>query len=218
MTKTVVHRYTFLINKCTVGRLNMKYTLTGKKIDELAGNKRAEYPKYTSQLINIANQNARGTRADVVGQLSELFEEFRSSGMEITLENWRAWYMKRYPDTIEASVRKIERHVENLRCAMQLIDHDLILRWVDDLVIDKTFAGLNLQKAILASLAERLGCEYRLATPEEESKGIDGYVGDTAYSVKPDTYRSKASLPERIDVKMIYYKKNRGKLELEIDD
>ena len=218
MTKTVVHRYTFLINKCTVGRLNMKYTLTGKKIDELAGNKRAEYPKYTSQLINIANQNARGTRADVVGQLSELFEEFRSSGMEITLENWRAWYMKRYPDTIEASVRKIERHVENLRCAMQLIDHDLILRWVDDLVIDKTFAGLNLQKAILASLAERLGCEYRLATPEEESKGIDGYVGDTAYSVKPDTYRAKASLPERIDVKMIYYKKNRGKLELEIDD
>ena len=196
----------------------MKYTLTGKKIDELAGNKRAEYPKYTSQLINIANQNARGTRADVVGQLSELFEEFRSSGMEITLENWRAWYMKRYPDTIEASVRKIERHVENLRCAMQLIDHDLILRWVDDLVIDKTFAGLNLQKAILASLAERLGCEYRLATPEEESKGIDGYVGDTAYSVKPDTYRAKASLPERIDVKMIYYKKNRGKLELEIDD
>ena len=140
LTKTVVHRYTFLINKCTVGRLNMKYTLTGKKIDELAGNKRAEYPKYTSQLINIANQNARGTRADVVGQLSELFEEFRSSGMEITLENWRAWYMKRYPDTIEASVRKIERHVENLRCAMQLIDHDLILRWVDDLVIDKTFA------------------------------------------------------------------------------
>lgn len=105
----------------------MKYTLTGKKIDELAGNKRAEYPKYTSQLINIANQNARGTRADVVGQMSELFEEFRSSGMEITLENWRAWYMKRYPDTIEASVRKIERHVENLRCAMQLIDHDLIL-------------------------------------------------------------------------------------------
>lgn len=196
----------------------MKYTLTGKKIDELAGNKRAEYPKYTSQLINIANQNARGTRADVVGQLSELFEEFRSSGMEITLENWRAWYMKRYPDTIEASVRKIERHVENLRCAMQLIDHDLILRWVDDLVIDKTFAGLNLQKAILASLAGRLGCEYRLATPEEESKGIDGYVGDTAYSVKPDTYRAKASLPERIDVKMIYYKKNRGKLELEIDD
>ena len=75
-----------------------------------------------------------------------------------------------------------------------------------------------MQKAILASLAERLGCEYRLATPEEESKGIDGYVGDTAYSVKPDTYRSKASLPERIDVKMIYYKKNRGKLELEIDD
>lgn len=34
-----------------------------------------EFPKYTSQLINLANQNAQGSRPKTVGQLSELFPE-----------------------------------------------------------------------------------------------------------------------------------------------
>ena len=32
-----------------------------------------QYPKYTTQVINLANQNAGGTRPRNVGQLSELF-------------------------------------------------------------------------------------------------------------------------------------------------
>ena len=31
-----------------------------------------EFPKYTTQLINLANQNAQGTRPIVVGQMSDL--------------------------------------------------------------------------------------------------------------------------------------------------
>jgi len=31
----------------------------------------ADFPKYTTQLINLANQNAAGTRPKVVGQMSE---------------------------------------------------------------------------------------------------------------------------------------------------
>ncbi|HII38851.1 TPA: MjaI family restriction endonuclease, partial [Candidatus Micrarchaeota archaeon] len=34
-----------------------------------------EFPKYTTQIINLANQNAQGTRPKVVGQLSELIQE-----------------------------------------------------------------------------------------------------------------------------------------------
>lgn len=48
-----------------------------------------DFPKYTSQLINWANQNAQRTRPVVVGQMSELFPEFMESNDEITIENWR---------------------------------------------------------------------------------------------------------------------------------
>ena len=36
--------------------------------------KTSEFPKYTTQIMNLANQNAQGTRPNVVGQMSELIE------------------------------------------------------------------------------------------------------------------------------------------------
>ncbi|MBR1737735.1 MAG: MjaI family restriction endonuclease, partial [Firmicutes bacterium] len=53
------------------------------------------------------------------------------------------------------------------------------------------------------------GLPYRPATAEEESKGIDGYIGNIAYSVKPDTYKSinVRSISDDVNVKMIYYTK-----------
>jgi hypothetical protein len=34
-----------------------------------------EFPKYATQLLNLANQNAQGTRPKIVGQMSELIQE-----------------------------------------------------------------------------------------------------------------------------------------------
>jgi len=48
---------------------------------------------------------------------------------------------------------------------------------------------------------------YRLAEPDEESKAIDGYIGDIPVSIKPNTYEVKAALPEHIKIKIVYSKK-----------
>lgn len=77
---------------------------------------------------------------------------------------------------------------------------------------------MYLQNAILASLADRLDSEYRLATPEEESKGIDGFVGGTPYSVKPESYKTMGRLSEVINVKMIFYTKTDNGLKIEVED
>jgi len=108
--------------------------------------------------------------------------------------------------------------VENLRKAIPLIDRDMVMQWVEVLVIGKTFNGLYVQKAILASLAARKDESYRLADPEEESKGIDGFVGSTPYSIKPDTYKTMGRLSELIDVKMIYYVKTKTGLKIEVEE
>lgn len=196
----------------------MKYTLKNELIENFNESKSFRFPKYTSQLINWANQNAQGTRPVVVGQMSELFPEFMNSGMEITIENWRKWYTEKYPEAFENATDKIFAQVQNLRNAIPLIDREMVEKWVQDLVINKTFNGMYVQKAILASLAEKRGTTYRLATPEEESIGIDGYVGEIPYSVKPDTYKTMGRLSETIDVKMIYYSKTKTNLKIEVED
>ena len=196
----------------------MNYTLKNEAVIAYNESNDYDFPKYTSQLINWANQNAQGTRPKVVGQMSELFPEFAASGEEITIENWRNWYIEKYPDAFDKATDKIFAQVLNLRDAIQLINRDMVMCFVEDLVINKTFNGMYVQKAILASLAERKGTTYRLATPSEESAGIDGYVGTIPYSVKPDTYKTMGRLSETIDVKMIFYTKTKTGLRIEVEE
>ena len=196
----------------------MKFTIKNDELEVLNGCESTNFPKYTSQLINWANQNAQGTRPVVVGQMSELFPEFMNSNDEITIEKWRELYSERNPDAFEKATEKIYAQVQNLRNAISLIDREMVRNWVEDLVINKTFNGLYVQKAILASLASKKSTTYRLATPDEESQGIDGYVGTVAYSVKPDTYKTMGRLSETINVKMIYYTKKKTGITIEVED
>ena len=131
----------------------MKFTIKNEELVVLNGIDTPNFPKYTSQLINWANQNAQGTRPVVVGQMSELFPEFMASGSDITIENWRNWYIERYPDAFAKATDKIYAQVQNLRDAIPLIDREMVEHWVEDLVIAKTFNGLYVQKAILASVS-----------------------------------------------------------------
>lgn len=196
----------------------MKYTIKTDELIELNGGESVQFPKYTSQLMNWANQNAQGTRPKVVGQLSELFPEYQNEADHISLENWEDWYIQKHPDAIENAANKIFTQIENLKSAIQLIDYNMVKAWVQDLVIDKTYSGLYVQQAILSSLAERKGETYRLATPEEESVGIDGFVGNQPYSIKPATYKIMERLPEQINVNMIYYTKTKTGLTVEVEE
>ena len=196
----------------------MKFTLKNEDIASYNDTEGRDFPKYTSQLINWANQNAQGTRPSVVGQMSELFPEFTASGEAATIENWCEWYVERHPEALDKAADRIFAQVQNLQKAITLIDRDMVQDWVEDLVISKTFNGLYVQKAILSSLAEKTERSYRPATAEEESKGIDGFVGDIPYSVKPDTYKTMGRLSEEIGVKMIYYAKTKAGLKVEVED
>ena len=108
--------------------------------------------------------------------------------------------------------------VENFDNAVEKIDRNLVKSWVEDLILVKTFAGLRFQEAILKKLSEIKGCEYRLADTYEESQGIDGFVGEEAYSIKPTTYQSKQSLAEEIEVKIIFYEKKSDGIVFEIPE
>ena len=196
----------------------MKFELTKEELKKINTSIKIEFPKYTTQLMNLANQNAQGTRPKVVGPLSEIFQEYMNNNKNISINNWKKWYLKKYPDAIDNAAEKIEGSINDLKKAIKLITKKMIYEWAEDLVINKTFNGLYIQKAILQKLAQIKKENYILATKEEESHGIDGYVGDTAYSIKSISYKTNR-LNEKINVKMIYYNKiSEDSFDIEIED
>lgn len=108
--------------------------------------------------------------------------------------------------------------LKEFKNAINKIDETTVEQWVKDLVILKTFVGLRFQEAVLKKGAEIKGSKYRLAEPDEESKGIDGYVGDIPVSIKPDTYKMKTALPEHIGIQIIYYKKIDDGIEVDYEE
>lgn len=193
--------------------MKTRIKISNTEIKELLGAQPFDFPKYATQIINLANQNAQGTRPAVVGQMSELIQEF--SGQSIS--EWEKWYLEQHPDAIERATIKISEMIDNFRIVINKIDTKMIKSWVKDLVIIKTFIGLKFQEAILSKAANILKTTYRLSSPDEESKGIDGFVGKLPVSIKPDTYKSKKNLQEKINVKIVYYTKVKDGITIDLE-
>lgn len=189
----------------------MKIKIPNAEIQELLSGRKYNYPKYATQIMNLANQNAQGTRPRIVGQMSDLIQEFGND----TMENWESWYLSKYPNAIESATERIFNMVEELKKSIINIDKKLIRDWVEELVIIKTYSGLKFQEAILKKVSAQLNQGYRLANPMEESQGIDGFIGDQPVSIKPITYKTMTELPEHIGVPIIYYDKKKTEIVIE---
>ncbi|MCH8299625.1 MAG: MjaI family restriction endonuclease [Candidatus Marinimicrobia bacterium] len=71
---------------------------------------------------------------------------------------------------------------------------------------------------VIKNIADKTNNSYRLANPDEESKGIDGFIGDTPVTVKP-----LSDIPtDRIRVVkegvLISYSKTSKGIEVEFDE
>lgn len=176
--------------------------------EELVADIDPEFPKYTTQILNTANQNSQGTRPDTVGQLNEIIEEYKEEYPEGDYDDWKEFYFENYDgeENIEEATDKVFEMVVKMREAAEEIDREMVNRWVKDLVLYKTYTGLGRnEEAILKKLSEEYNLPYGLGTAEDESKGIDGYVGHQPVSVKPITYKQKARLQEDIQAPIVYY-------------
>jgi MjaI restriction endonuclease len=137
---------------------------------------------------------------------------------ERSYEGWVRWYQAGHPTAISDATDRIWAQVQKYQDAAHQIDRSMVGAWVRDLVLTKTFVGLKTQDVILEVLSERLTLRpIRRATPSEEARGIDGYLGNNAVSIKPETYRSQI-LPERIAVPIVYYEKDEDSLVIDASE
>lgn len=191
----------------------MRKKIYNAEIESLSDAPSYEFPKYTTQIVNLVNSNAQGTRPCVVGQMSELIQEFDGK----TLNEWIEWYTAKQPNAISAATDKIYSKFLEMKEAVNAIDKELIEEWVKDLVFTKTYCGLKFQSAIIAFIANELGKEWRLANVEEEAKGIDGYIGEKPLQIKSITYKMENRLAEVIDIPIIYYDKKKDGIIVEYE-
>ena len=188
-----------------------KFKISNDEVAELSNAPQYEFPKYVTQVINLVNSNAGGTRPKVVGQMSELVKEFDGK----TIDEWIAWYTERYPDAINDATNKIWNMYETMKNAFNAITKEMVENWVKDLVYGKTYCGLKFQTAIISAIASQLNKDWREANPEEEAQGIDGFIGDKPLQIKSATYKLEARLSETIDVPIVYYDKKKDGINIE---
>lgn len=191
----------------------MKIILSSTEVRELLDAPPPKLPTYVSPILNLANRFASGTRPRVVGQMSELIQQFDGR----TLDNWAAWYQERHPDAVAEAVRLIRNKLSEFKHVIENITDEMIELWVKDLVLVKTFIGLKFQEAILKKVAASTGLNYSLASPQQESRGIDGLIGDREVSIKPASWKDQVIQRENLQGVVIYYRKTDEGLEIEFE-
>lgn len=158
--------------------------------------------KYIGSVINLANSFSQATRPKHVGQMSELIQQFRDKCDSHKVDDWEKFYDGE--DKINAASEKIWECVLAIKENLNELTKDDVRTWTKDLIINKTHSGLQIQLDVLKLCSD--GQSYHLANVEEESKGIDGFIGDEPVSIKPNTYKKTINAgKEIIPYRVIYY-------------
>lgn len=179
----------------------MKIEIAPEALPDQPAGDRSPYKTYEKVLLNPANTYSHATRPEYVGRVTELIRQCPVDDYS----GWRKWYFDRYPRAIEDATDRVVCKLEEFRDVISNIDRETVRRWVTELILEKTYVGLHTERAILNEAAKRLGKPYRASSAGDESKGIDGYIGDQPVSVKPTSYKNDQSRLEKIEAPIIWY-------------
>lgn len=175
--------------------------------------KRAEFVLYEKGIINSINQTAGGTKANVVGQMSDIVPVFRDycieNSIDITPEEWKNWYTKNYPNRFNDSIEKLKNMLNNFQFAISNINKETLIKWLNNFLFIENIEGLLVQEDIMKFIIKKYpSFNVRAAAPEEESKNIDIIVNEVAYQVKPLTSKQGSAFNQKWGTeKAIWYTK-----------
>jgi hypothetical protein len=191
--------------------------IEGEVLDDLLGAQSPDFPTYLAGIINLVNGWSQATRPKNIGQLTELFPEFRRQQPHGGVNDWERWYEERYPEIIEEACQKTWTLMQKVFEAIPMISESMVRRWVRDLIVNKTYQGLSIQDSVLQALGRSLGLKVRGAKPEEERYGVDGFVGGVPVSVKPADYDAAIGRRSAVFGVLVRYEFENGTLRVLYD-
>lgn len=159
--------------------------LTQRHFESVTKRNRCDFPLYSKPILNIATQNSKATQVKLVGSMKEQWTQFMSTGGR-SIEEWEAWYMNNGGAAkIRAATDKLYEMLNKMPLDHSVFTRELAELYIQDLVFNKTHYGMSGEYHSVLAVAQYFGAEHRFSTPEEESQGIDAWLGDCPVQVKP---------------------------------
>lgn len=173
-----------------------------------------EFPDLTSDLISLANRLSKATTRKKLGNPASVIEEFEGK----TFEDWERFYEQKHPGALDTASRDIYSTMEKLRKALELVDKELVRHWVEEAVLKRAYAAWRIQETILKHIAKLQGKPFRQADDQESEAGIDGFIDECPFRVRPVSHYFK-SPPEEQDaqVNVVYFEKAKSGLKVYCD-
>lgn len=179
--------------------------LRGKDVGEIT-----TFPPLSSELIQLANLKTHAVTKKIVGKPQDLIQQFEGK----TYEEWCERYTAEHPGAIDKATDMIAASVAELKAAVDNINRDLVKRWVKETVLKKTYARFRLPEVILKKIARIRELPFRPPDAAEEAEGIDGFIGETAFRVRPVSYYFKAPPDEPAVPDTIYFEKTKSGVKI----
>lgn len=158
--------------------------LTARNYKGIVQRQRREWPRYATQLMNIAGQNCKATSPKNIGSCKDAWTQMRSQGIPGTLQNWIDFYNRVHGEQklVDAGKRI---HVMLLKMGIEWISEDMAIDYAKEIAYNKTHMGLGGEEMAVEAVAQYFGKEFRFSTLEEESQGTDAWIDGKPVQVKP---------------------------------
>jgi len=184
--------------------------LTAKHYRDVAQPCRRSWPKYATQLMNIATQNSKATHVKDNGSVKELWLKMRNQGIKGTLENWTNFYQQERggEQNLINSGKKVYAMLQKM--GILWITEDMCIDYIKELVYNKTHMGLGGEEMAIQAIAKYYQLPYKFSNAQEEVQGIDGWIGKWPVQVKPEDSAFKGHVhnhPDKDKVLLVTYKK-----------
>jgi hypothetical protein len=165
-------------------------TLTAKHFQSLTKrNSDFDFPKYSKPVLNIATQNSKATQVKTVGSMKELFTEFLATKQTAghSVEAWQEFYFTQHKGQakIATAADKLWDMLSKMPLDKTVFTKAVAEAYITDLVINKTHYGMSGEYHSVLAVAKYFDLEHRWSTAEEETQGIDAWIGDYPVQVKP---------------------------------
>jgi hypothetical protein len=160
-------------------------------------------------MINI---NAQATRPKHIGNLSLMKCNFNGQ----SIEEWKKYLTDVDPYIIDKVVNKIMDKSIEMCITAPYLNYDTVKIWAEDLIFYKTFIGFYIENLVFETISKKFGLKFhRKLTSNDESLGIDGYLNDKPFNVKPKTFKNKKNPSNKVNCEIIYYNLKKNLIEIE---
>lgn len=195
------------------------FKISKKEAEQIMGVERAKFPKYHSGLLNTANKYSQATRPNKVGSMNVLYRDYEEETKDVGLKSWEEYVSLHSQYDAHSAAEATFKKIQEIKEALEQITLEEVMAYQKDLVVAGTFIGMSTQQMVIKQVANNLNLPYEMSNTEDESKGIDAYIGDKSYSVKPSSYfQNQASYCEQIqaDFMIVYEKQNDNSILVEV--